>query len=114
MLLNSGAIFRILFYFRYETGHQAISDGRSYPNFNQEIIGVYSGGLNVEVVVVECGNNHIHQEYHPQITLGISLPFLAGIEECQHEKQPDREEKTNHMQGVNGQSSSPASCIPNL
>ena len=84
--------------FRNETGHQTVGDGGTYPDFRQHIVGVIAEGLHVDVVVIECGNEHIDDADDPQVALGVALPVLASIEIGERTEQKYREDETHQME----------------
>ena len=92
----------VSFCFRYETGHEAVGDGGTNPDFRQQIVGVFVDGLQIDVVVVECGNDHVNHADSPQVALGVALPVLPRIEEGEHAEQQHRECEADQMQGVIG------------
>ena len=89
--------------FRHEAGHEAIGDGGTNPDFRQHIVGVLVGGLQVDVQIVERGNDHVDDADGPQVTLGVALPVLSRIEIGEHAKQQHREGETGQMQSIEGQ-----------
>ena len=83
-------LFRILLCvitFRYKTGHEAVGDGGAYPNFREHIVSVLADGLQIDVPVVERGNDYVDDADGPQVTLGVALPVLTGIEEGERAEQ---------------------------
>ena len=72
--------FLFLFRFRHEAGHEAVGDGGADPDFREHICGVLIGGFQVDVQVVERGNDHVDDADGPQVALGVALPVLASIE----------------------------------
>ena len=54
----------------------------------------------MDVDVVECGNECVDDEDHPQVALGVGLPFLSSIEESEHEDEQHREHETGQMERV--------------
>ena len=68
-------------------GHEAVGDGGTYPDFRQHIVGIFAEGLQIDVVVVERGYQHVDDADGPQVSLGIALPVLSGIEEGERAEQ---------------------------
>lgn len=38
--------------FRHEAGYQPVGDGGTYPDFGEQIVGVFVDGLKVDVVII--------------------------------------------------------------
>ena len=72
---------------RHEAGHETVGDGGAYPDFGKQIVGVFVDGLQIDVVVVEHGYEHVDDTDDPEVALGVALPVLAGIEERERAEQ---------------------------
>ena len=73
-------LFSGRFYFRHEARHEAVGDGGTDADLREHVVGVLAGGLQVDVQVVERGNDHVDDADEPQVALGIALPVLARVE----------------------------------
>ena len=65
---------------RHETRHEAVGNGGANPDFDKQIVGVLVEGLQVDVPVVERGNEHVDDADGPQVALGVALPVLTCVE----------------------------------
>ena len=99
---NSFILFTCFLRFRDETGYKAVGDGGTYPDFGQQVFGVFVAGLQVDVDVIEGGDDHVDDADGPQVALGVALPVLAGVEEGEHAEQQHRQREAGQMQGVVG------------
>ena len=70
--------------FGYEAGNEAVGDGGTDPSLNQQILGVFVDRLEIDVVVVQGGDDHVDDTDSPQVALGVALPVFACIEEGEH------------------------------
>ena len=73
--------------FRHEAGHEAVGDGRANPYLRQHVVGVFAERLDVDVVVVERGYEHVDDADGPQVALGVAFPVPACIEEGERAEQ---------------------------
>ena len=101
--LYKATLFFFGFGFCYETGYEAIRDCGPYPDFCKHIIGVFADWLEIDINVIEHGDEYIDNTDGPQIALGVALPVLAGIEEGEHAEQKHRESETRQVEGIVGQ-----------
>ena len=70
----------LVIHFRHEAGHETIGDGRTNPDLREHISGVFVGRLQIDVQVIERGNEHVNDADGPQVALGVALPVLTCIE----------------------------------
>ena len=70
-----------------ETGHQPVGDGGSYPYFGEHIVGEFVARLQHDVDIVEQGDEAVDDEDHPEVALGVGLPFLTRVEKGEHEEE---------------------------
>ena len=68
----------------HKAGHETVGDGGAYPDLCEHIVGILVDGLQIDVPVVERGNDYVDDTDSPQVALGIALPVLAGIEVSEH------------------------------
>ena len=52
-------LFTSFLSFRHETSYETIGDSWAYPDFRQHIVGIFVDGFQIDVVVVECGNDYV-------------------------------------------------------
>lgn len=83
-----------------ETGHQPVGDGGSYPYLGEHIVGEFFARLQHDVDIVEQGDEAVDDEDHPEVALGVGLPFLTCIEKGEHEEEQDGERGASQMEGV--------------
>ena len=83
-----------------ETGHEPVGDGGSYPYFGEHIVGEFFARLQHDVDIVEQGDEAVDDEDHPEVALGVGLPFLTRIEEGEHEDEDDGKRGASQMEGV--------------
>ena len=89
--------------FRYETGHQPVGDGGTNPDFREHIVGILAVGLQIDVVVIERGNEYVDDADEPQVALGVALPVSAGIKKRERAEQQHGEDETYQMERVEDQ-----------
>jgi hypothetical protein len=92
----------LFFRFLNITGHQAIGDGGTNPDFHHDITGELVGGLQDDIDVIQQGNEHVHHKDGPQVSLGIALPVLAGIELSEQDEQHHSKDQAGLLDGIIG------------
>ena len=83
-----------------ETGHEPVGDGGSYPDLREHIVGVFVARLQHDVDIVEEGDEAVDDKDHPEVALGVGLPFLTRVEKGEHEDEDDGERGASQMEGV--------------
>ena len=85
---------------RRKAGHEAITDGGADPYLGKGVVGVLVNRLKVhDIEMIEHGYERIDGEDNPQVLLGITLPFAAGIEVGQRTEQQHRQREARRAHG---------------